>query len=91
MYKKAQRLMGKPSASPAVPLLRPTRGEQPRLTNLGCHPRASVHADDMDDIEIILRVFDAEEEYGPCSRIRCALLFASPCTPSPRPLAPRVC
>ncbi|TNY22468.1 DNA polymerase delta, subunit 4-domain-containing protein [Rhodotorula diobovata] len=40
LYKKAQRLMGKP-----------------------------IHADDMDDIEIILRVFDAEEEYGPCSRI----------------------
>ncbi|GAA5846141.1 hypothetical protein JCM9279_005834 [Rhodotorula babjevae] len=28
-----------------------------------------IHADEMDDIEIILRVFDAEEEYGPCSRI----------------------
>ncbi|GAA6058346.1 hypothetical protein JCM3770_005843, partial [Rhodotorula araucariae] len=27
------------------------------------------HADEMDDIEIILRVFDADEEYGPCSRI----------------------
>ncbi|BGP41965.1 hypothetical protein JCM10450v2_006042 [Rhodotorula kratochvilovae] len=28
-----------------------------------------IHADEMDDIEIILRVFDADEEYGPCSRI----------------------
>ncbi|BGP01759.1 hypothetical protein NBRC10513v2_005398 [Rhodotorula toruloides] len=29
----------------------------------------AIHRDEMDDIEIILRVFDADEEYGPCSRI----------------------
>ncbi|GJN92956.1 hypothetical protein Rhopal_006000-T1 [Rhodotorula paludigena] len=29
----------------------------------------AIHPEEMDDIEIILRVFDAEEEYGPCSRI----------------------
>ncbi|POY71694.1 hypothetical protein BMF94_5286 [Rhodotorula taiwanensis] len=28
-----------------------------------------IHRDEMDDIEIILRVFDADEEYGPCSRV----------------------
>lgn len=41
----------------------------------------AVHADEMDDIEIILRVFDAEEEYGPCSRIRCALALSRPSLP----------
>ncbi|BGP09789.1 hypothetical protein JCM10049v2_005663 [Rhodotorula toruloides] len=29
----------------------------------------AIHRDEMDDIEIILRVFDADEEFGPCSRI----------------------
>ncbi|BGP56844.1 hypothetical protein JCM8202v2_004475 [Rhodotorula sphaerocarpa] len=28
-----------------------------------------IHRDEMDDIEIILRVFDADEEFGPCSRM----------------------
>ncbi|GAA5860736.1 hypothetical protein JCM3774_006269 [Rhodotorula dairenensis] len=28
-----------------------------------------IHRDEMDDIEIILRVFDANEEFGPCSRM----------------------
>ncbi|GAA5876721.1 hypothetical protein JCM8547_002027 [Rhodosporidiobolus lusitaniae] len=28
-----------------------------------------VHREEMDDIEIVLRVFDAKEEYGPSSRI----------------------
>jgi DNA polymerase delta subunit 4 len=33
----------------------------------------------MDDIEVILRVFDANEEFGPCSRMTCvagAIAFA---------------
>ncbi|GAA5957875.1 hypothetical protein JCM8115_006274 [Rhodotorula mucilaginosa] len=28
-----------------------------------------IHRDGMDDIEVILRVFDANEEFGPCSRM----------------------
>ncbi|CEQ40061.1 SPOSA6832_01634 [Sporobolomyces salmonicolor] len=38
-----------------------------------------IHRDGMDDIEIILRQFDASEEYGPASRIRCGP--ARPSTP----------
>ncbi|GAA5867106.1 hypothetical protein JCM1840_001485 [Sporobolomyces johnsonii] len=54
-------------------------GAQPRSELVGLYPKLykkalrkmgpPIHRDGMDDIEIILREFDASEEYGPSSRL----------------------
>ncbi|GAA6024486.1 hypothetical protein JCM10207_004511 [Rhodosporidiobolus poonsookiae] len=72
----AQAAAKKTSAREATPTdAKPTRPES-NLT--GLYPRlykealrkmgTPAHREEMDDVEIILRVFDATEEFGPCSR-----------------------
>ncbi|GAA6031437.1 hypothetical protein JCM8097_005659 [Rhodosporidiobolus ruineniae] len=65
----------KKEESPAVEAAPPRpkssiAGLYPKLYNASLKRMGKpIHRDELDDIEIILRVFDATEDYGPCSRI----------------------
>ncbi|KPV71654.1 uncharacterized protein RHOBADRAFT_47609 [Rhodotorula graminis WP1] len=76
---KAAAIVRHNSGTPPVVTAEVNKKELGPSSIAGCYPGLykkakrlmgkPIHADEMDDIEIILRVFDAEEEYGPCSRI----------------------